>query len=132
MLSLKNINDITSRIGLEDFSTDIVNLDQFGDMITVFDPDTDFVSVRGKVLANPVLFKKITSSSPVYVEYEDLIWDNGNQVKVGILINKGQNGFGTNIKVMVKSLKVSVNGEIKNFLGFEAYSHYLSLASNLE
>ena len=125
MLSLSNVDDFLSRIDV-DMETKDITKDSFGDLITVFDADMDFTVMKEAVMSNRYMRDKIVDSGVLYVEVNDVIYVDGNKTSVSILVEKGNNGFGTSLKIMVKHVDVSINGEIKSFLSFESLKSYIS------
>lgn len=132
MLSLtkKNIEDYLIRLGLEDFDTTNTTIDESGNLIVSFDPDLEFKGVRKKLLNNPLVVKKINSQGILSVELYDTIWVEGNEVHIATLFEVGTGKIGTRVKMIVKYVKALVNGQMKQFLGFEAYNNYYEMLQN--
>lgn len=126
-LSVKNIEDFTLRIGLEDYDTSNVSSDSTGDYIMSLDPDIEFESVKRRILNNPVMSKKIVNQGVLFTELFDTIWVDGFRTHIAILVECGMGKVGTKIKVMVKSVEAEVNGKMKQFLSFESYKNYSEL-----
>lgn len=127
MLTINNINDFLDRIRVEDMNYSVVKRDSFGDLIEVFDPDTDYHEVVNKAINNSRCMRnKVVDSGVNYTEMVDDVYINGNRVNVDILCETGDSGFGTKIKFMVKRIDIPINGEMKSFLGFESLKNYQS------
>ena len=122
---LVNILDTYSNKTGLDFDFSAVN-EMSEDYLDATDPDLDFGSVREKILSDRVLSKRVVNQTVVSVELFDTLWDNdGNKVNISVLFSKGQLGFGTRVKVLVRTIDALVNGSIKSFLSIEAYNNYL-------
>ena len=126
MLSIGNIEDFMDRIGVYDTSFSISKKDSFGDMICVFDPDTNYDSIKRAIENSRPIRNKVVSSGVKHSEVYDTVYIDGNKVNVSILCEEGDNGFGLSVKMMVKSIDYVVNGQVKSFLGFESLKTYLS------
>lgn len=126
-LSIKDIEDFVSRIGLEDFDTSNFSTDASGDYVIALDPDTKFSTVKRSILNNVVMRKKIVNQGVLFTEIFDTIWVEGHRVQVGILAECGIGKIGTKIKIMVKSVEAPINGQMKQFLSFESYKNYRDL-----
>lgn len=129
MLSLKNMETILNRLHLLDFNIVNTKIDESGDFISVFDPDTNFASVRVAIQSDKIFRGKIVDMGQLFVDIEDIIWIDGNKVSVAISFEKGIGAFGTTMKMMVKHIDAVVDGNIKSFLSFEAYNSYLKISA---
>ena len=127
-LSVNHVQDFLTKLGLDEFDTSNYSIDSSGDYIIVIDPDTDFSKVRNRILKNKALNKKVVNQGILFVELFDTLWIDGNRVKVAILAECGSGKIGTKVKIMVKSVDVLVKGQMKQFLGFNAYKNYLEIA----
>ena len=126
MLSIKNIDDVLDIIGYEEFNIGgTAETDITGDFIKVFDPNTDFSVIKRKINSKINLRKKIVDNGVSYVEFNDKTYINGDRVTLDILVEQGDMGFGTNIKIMTKTVEHNINGEVKKFLSFGAKKEYL-------
>ena len=126
MLSIGNIEDFMDRIGVYDTSFSVSKKDAFGDMISVFDPDTDYNNIKRAIENSRPIRNKVVSCGVKYSEIHDTIYIDGNKVNISILCEEGDNGFGLSVKMMVKSIDYVINGQVKSFLGFESLKSYLS------
>ena len=126
-LSVKNIDDFVSKLGLDDFDTSNSSMDASGDFVSVLDPDTGYEVVRRRILNNKVVSKKIVNQGVLFTELFDTLWIDGYRVNIAILVECGMGKVGTKIKMMVKSLDALVNGQMKQFLSFESYKNYSEL-----
>lgn len=126
MLGISNINDFLDRLGIHDMNYSVASKDTFGDLISVFDPDFDYSVMRNAVNSNRAIRNKVEDSGLYHCEIHDTIYINGDAVKVSILCEKGNEGFGTTVKMMVKHVNRAIDGEIKSFLGYESLKSYMS------
>lgn len=126
MLSPAHVDDFLMRIGVQDMNYSEVSRDTFGDITSVFDPDMRYSTVRDAVNNSRPMRNKIVDSGTKYLEIHDDIYIDGNRVKVSILCEEGDNGFGTIIKIMVKMIDVFIGDEMKSFLSFESMKNYIS------
>ena len=126
MLSISHVEDFLARIGFQDINFSIIDKDSFGDILVMFDPDTEYSKIRDAVQSNRAMRNKIVDSGLNYCELNDVIYIDGNKVSVAILCEQGIGNFGTNVKMMVKSVDYVLNGEVKSFLSFESLKNYLS------
>lgn len=130
MLSVGNVETLMNRLHLFDFNASNVEIDESGDYISVFDPDTDFEKVKRAIQNDKIFRMKVTNIGQLFVDLENTIWINGNKVLVSITIEKGIGAFGTKVKMMVRYLDVVIDGSIKSFLSFEAYNSYLKISND--
>ena len=126
MISINHVNDFLERIGVSDMTYSVVSKDSFGDLISVFDPDFSYSTMRHAINSNRAISNKIEDSGLYHCEIHDTIYVDGNPVKISILCEQGENGFGTSIKIMVKHVSVVINGDMKSFLSFESLKSYKS------
>ena len=126
---MNHIEDFLSRIGITEMNFSVVDKDSFGDIITVFDPDTDYEDIRKSVIGNRAMRNKMVDSGLNYCEIHDTIYVDGNKTVVAILCEEGNSGFGTNIKIMVKRVDFMDGSEMKSFLSFESMKNYISRVS---
>lgn len=126
MIGINHVNDFLERIGVSDMTYSVVSKDSFGDLISVFDPDFSYSTLRHAINSNRAMSNKIEDSGLYHCEIWDVVYVDGNPVKIAILCEKGQNGFGTSIKIMVKHVTVFINGSMKSFLSFESLKSYKS------
>ena len=127
MLSVKNLEDFISKVKYEDFDTSGAQVDDSGDLLTVVDSESRFLVIKKKVMENPILNKKIVSNGVDHVELvDDNVWIDGNRVRLAILVSPiiSNTDTGVSIKMMVKTVEATINGETKMFLGFESYRAY--------
>ena len=127
MLSVKNLEDFISKVKYEDFDTSGAQVDDSGDLLTVVDSESRFLVIKKKVMENPILNKKIVSNGVDHVELvDDNVWIDGNRVRLAILVSPiiSNTDTGVSIKMMVKTVEATINGEKKMFLGFESYRAY--------
>ena len=126
MISINHVNDFLERIGVSDMTYSVVSKDSFGDLISVFDPDFSYSTMRHAINSNRAISNKIEDSGLYHCEIHDTVYVDGNPVKISILCEQGENGFGTSIKIMVKHVSVVINGDMKSFLSFESLKSYKS------
>lgn len=126
MISINHVNDFLDRIGVSDMTYSVVSKDSFGDLISVFDPDFSYSTMRHAINSNRAISNKIEDSGLYHCEIHDTVYVDGNPVKISILCEQGENGFGTSIKIMVKHVSVVINGDMKSFLSFESLKSYKS------
>lgn len=125
MLSLSNVEDFLDVIGITEYNGDIVKKDEYGDFIEVFDTEFSFDEMKLAVLENRKTRNLVVDNAYSHIEIHDTTYVEGYRVRVGILCQRGIGGFGTTIKLMVKTIEYPVNGVLKTFLGFEAVGDYL-------
>lgn len=126
MLSLTQVDDFLMRVGVQDMNYSVTSKDTFGDIISVFDPDMKYSTIRNAVNNSRPMRNKIVDSGTKYLEIHDDVYIDGNRVRVAILCEEGDSGFGTIIKVMVKTVDVFIGDEMKSFLSFESMKNYIS------
>jgi hypothetical protein len=124
MLSRKLIDDFTQRMGLDDIEFTLMDKDMSGDIIAMFSPDTDFITVKDAIDKYSPYRSKIVDNGIEYVEIYDTVYIEGLRTKVAYLVSTGEQGFGVLIKAMTKSVECYVGGELKSFLSFEAMKAY--------
>lgn len=104
----------------------IVKQDAFGDFIKVFDPDMDFQRVKFCVHNCRSFSEKIVDCGINFVEVHDKEYIEGSRVSIAFLCEVGESGFGTIIKMRVKNVEYSHDGEIRSFLSYEALNNFLN------
>lgn len=124
MLSIKTIEDFTQRIGLYDIEFTLMENDISGDIVAMFSPNIEFAEVKASIDKYSPYRNKIVDNGIGYVEIHDIIYVEGIRTKVAYLASVGEQGFGTTIKVMTKSVDYYVDGELKSFLSFESLNAY--------
>lgn len=129
MLSNLNLEDFVSKIGLSDTNFGVVSRDTFGDLITFFDPDTEYEKVRKAVINNRASRNNMVDSGMKFCQIDDVTYIDGNKTYITILCEVGDVGVGTKISIMVKRVDYCIGGEIKSFLSFESLKNYLERVS---
>lgn len=126
MLSINNIEDFALKIGLIDSKFSVIQRDAFGDLIVAYDPDIEYLKVRKAIINNRSTRNSIVDSGLKFYELEDIVYIDGNKIRVAILCEEGSNGVGTSIKMMVKRVEYAIGTEVKSFLSFESLKSYLN------
>lgn len=126
MLGISHVDDFLMRISVQDMNYSVTSKDTFGDLISVFDPDTSYKEIDKAIQNSRPMRNKITDSGLNYTEISDDLYIDGYKVRVSILCEQGDNGFGTSIKIMVKTVEAFLDGEMKSFLSFESMKSYIS------
>lgn len=124
MLTVNLIEDFLQRVGLDDFDVGNVKVDISGDIIVAFDPDTRIEDVISAVEAYRPYRVRMVDNGSNFVEVHDTVYVSGMPVKVAYLCCEGESGFGTIVKIMVKSISCAIRGEMKTFLGFDDLRRY--------
>ena len=124
MISLTHIDDFMSRLGLEATFTE-TDGDYSRDYISSFDPELNYQVVVRAINSYTPYRAKIVDNGSDFVQINDDIYVEGNKVSVSYLVQAGENGFGTRVKIMVKSVQCPINGIMKSFLGFGGMKEYL-------
>lgn len=126
-LSVQQLENLMTRIGVDEFDSTNKTVDPSGDFLEVIDPATNFGKVRRKILENVVVSKYIANQGINFVELYYPLWVDGFKAEVAIYFTIGPAKSGLKVKMVTKSLIAQVNGTTKRFLGFEAYNNYVSL-----
>lgn len=124
MLTVSHIDDFLARINIQNMSYSVTSRDAFGDIIKVFDPNKSYKEVEYAINSSRSMREKVVDSGVSFVEIHDDIYVDGNKVKIAILVKVGDQGFGTEIRIMVKNVNFFVDGEMKMFLSFESLKNY--------
>lgn len=123
MLTINNIDDFVQTLGInEESDFNLVNVGN--DYIEVVDQNLDFNVVSNAISNNNVVFRKVIDNGVNYFVIEDTVYIEGMKTKVNYLCSKSDIGYGTTIKMIVKSIYAVVSGELKLFTGFEALNSY--------
>jgi hypothetical protein len=126
MLGVSQIDDFLIRIGVQDMQYSVTSRDAFGDIIKCFDADKSYNSINTAINNSRAMRDKITDSGINFTEIQDNIYVDGNRVKIAILVKVGDQGFGTEIRMMTKNVQVFLDGEMKTFLSFESMKNYIA------
>lgn len=124
MLTINMIEDFFQRAGVSEFDFGNGQVAVTGDLVKAFDPDTNFDDVMLAISNYRPYSSRMTDNGRDFVEIQDTIYVEGIQTKVSYLCSRGENGFGTLIKMMVRSVSCAIHGEVKTFLGFEDLKSY--------
>ena len=119
------LDGLLSRISI-DMDYSVTSRDPFGDLFIVFNPDYKFSDIKSGIMDYPPLRNKIIDTGNNFLELCDTIYIDGNRTCIGVLLSIGNQGFGTQIKIMVKYVDYSVSddGRIKRFLSFASLKSY--------
>lgn len=128
MLSVDLVEEFLHRAGIDDLNLQAVDYKQ-NEVITLFDPDGDFESVREGISKYPPYLREIVDNGVDFLEVEVHDYYDGYKTKLSYLISKGQNGFGVVIKVVVKLIECNFGGTVKYFTSIEDMKKYLELNS---
>lgn len=124
MLSVKVVEEFVNRMGLSDMNFSLVDTDEYGDIIAVLDPDTDFAKVREAINNYAPYSRNIVDNGLNFYQIDTTIYVDGVKTNVSYFCSKNNDGRGTLIKVRVKSLVYSFDGNVKVFTGFRAMEEY--------
>lgn len=124
MLTINVIEDFLQRAGVNEFDFGNGQVAGTGDLVQAFDPDTSFDDVMLAISNYRPYSSRMTDNGRDFVEVQDTIYIDGIQTKVSYLCSRGENGFGTLVKVMVRSVTCAIRGEVKTFLGFGDLKSY--------
>lgn len=128
MLSVDLIDEFLHRAGIDDLNLQVVGYKQ-NEIITVFDSDGDFDSVKEGISKYPPYTREIIDNGCDYIEVGVVDYYDGYKVKLSYLISRGQNGFGVTIKVIIKLVECNVGGIVKYFTSIDDMRKYLDLNS---
>lgn len=124
MLSLKVVEEFVQRMGLNEMNFSLTDKDEYGDIIAALDPDTDFSVVREAINNYTPYSRNIVDNGLNFYQIDITTYVDGVKTNVAFLCSKNNNGNGTLIKVRVKSLVYSFDGNVKVFTGFRAMEEY--------
>lgn len=126
MLSVSHIDDFLARINVQDMKYSVTSRDTFGDLIKCFDADKSYRQIELAINDSRAMRERVVDSGVNFTEIHDDIYIDGNRTRVAYLIKVGEQGFGTEIRIMVKNVSVFLSGEMKTFLSFESMKNYIA------
>lgn len=124
MLRVTHLADFLARIQFAELKLSVTKKDETGDFIETFDSEMSFQRFKSSVLDCRVCRDKIVDMGISFIELRDVLYVDGIKVHVGIYGGVGDLGYGTTLRMVVKSIDFYDDGRRKSFLSFRDLNRY--------